>query len=31
MWNGLSLEEIKEPGCWALAIQKELLHAEKCK
>jgi hypothetical protein len=31
MWNGLSLEEIKEPGCWALAMQKEILHAERCK
>jgi predicted esterase len=31
MWNGLPLEEMKEPGCWALAIQKEILHAEKCR
>jgi hypothetical protein len=31
LWNGLTLEELKEPGCWTLSIQKELLHAEKCK
>jgi hypothetical protein len=31
LWNGLTLEEIKEPGCWALAMQKEILHAERCK
>ena len=31
MWNGLALEEIKEPGCWVLTMQKEILHAEKCK
>ncbi len=31
LWNGLSLENVKEPGCWSLTIQKELLHAEKCK
>ncbi|HTS67134.1 MAG TPA: hypothetical protein VMH28_34150 [Candidatus Acidoferrales bacterium] len=31
LWNGLALEELKEPGCWALTIQKEILHAEKCK
>jgi predicted esterase len=30
-WNGLTLETIKEPGCWALSMQKEILHAEKCK
>ena len=30
-WNGLSLEEVKEPGCLALRMEKELLHAEKCK
>ncbi|MEO8592437.1 MAG: PDZ domain-containing protein [Candidatus Solibacter sp.] len=29
-WNGLTLEKLKEPGCWKLAVQKELLHAEKC-
>jgi hypothetical protein len=31
LWNGLTLEEIKEPGCWALAMQKEILHAERCR
>jgi hypothetical protein len=31
LWNGLSLENVKEAGCWALTVQKELLHAEKCK
>ena len=31
LWNGLSLENIKESGCWLLAVEKELLHAEKCK
>jgi hypothetical protein len=31
LWNGLALEEIKEPGCWALSMQKEILHAERCK
>jgi len=31
LWNGLTLEEIKEPGCWTLSMQKEILHAEKCK
>ena len=31
LWNGLSLENLQEPGCWLLAVQKELLHAEKCK
>jgi predicted esterase len=31
LWNGLSLENLEEAGCWALAVQKELLHAEKCK
>ena len=30
-WNGLALENLKEAGCWMLSIQKELLHAEKCK
>ncbi len=29
-WNGLSLEEIKAPGCLLLRIEKELLHSEKC-
>ena len=31
VWNGLTLEELKEPGCWDLSMQKEILHAEKCK
>jgi len=31
MWNGLTLENLKEPGCWTLSMQKELLRAEKCK
>jgi predicted esterase len=30
-WNGLSLENLKEPGCWVLALEKELLHATKCR
>jgi hypothetical protein len=30
LWNGLSLENLEEAGCWALSVQKELLHAEKC-
>jgi hypothetical protein len=30
LWNGLTLEELKEPGCWTLSMQKEILHAEKC-
>ena len=31
LWNGLTLEDLKEAGCWTLSMQKELLHAEKCK
>jgi len=31
LWNGLTLENVQEAGCWVLAVQKELLHAEKCK
>ena len=31
LWNGLTLEDLKEPGCWSLTMQKEILHAEKCK
>jgi hypothetical protein len=31
LWNGLALENLKEGGCWTLSVQKELLHAEKCK
>jgi predicted esterase len=30
LWNGLTLENLKEAGCWLLSVQKELLHAEKC-
>ncbi|MBS1856225.1 MAG: hypothetical protein JST11_12730 [Acidobacteria bacterium] len=30
LWNGLTLENIKDPGCWVLSMQKELLRAEKC-
>ena len=30
LWNGLSLENLEEAGCWVLSVQKELLHAEKC-
>jgi len=30
LWNGLTLENLKEPGCWVLTIQKELLSAAKC-
>jgi predicted esterase len=31
LWNGLTLENLKEAGCWTLSVQKELLRAEKCK
>jgi len=30
LWNGLALEEWKEPGCWVLTMQKELLDAKRC-
>lgn len=30
-WNGLPLENLKEAGCYVLTVQKELLHAERCK
>jgi predicted esterase len=30
LWNGLTLENLKDAGCWALAARNELLHAEKC-
>lgn len=30
-WNGLTLEDITKPGCIALSIDKELLHAAECK
>src|ERR1019366_1610837 len=29
-WNGLSLEELKTRGCYALTVAKELLHASPC-
>jgi hypothetical protein len=29
-WNGLSLQDLKTPGCYALTIEKELLHASPC-
>jgi predicted esterase len=29
-WNGLSLEELKAPGCYVLTVEKELLHASPC-
>ncbi|MBZ5728890.1 MAG: hypothetical protein LAP87_28410 [Acidobacteriia bacterium] len=29
-WNGVSLEDLKSPGCYLLTIQKELLHAVPC-
>jgi hypothetical protein len=31
VWNGLTLENLNEAGCWMLSVQKELLRAEKCK
>ncbi|MCX6628581.1 MAG: hypothetical protein NTW28_13230 [Candidatus Solibacter sp.] len=31
LWNGLTLENLKEAGCWVLSVHKELLRAEKCK
>ena len=31
LWNGLTLENLKDAGCWALSVEKELLRAEKCK
>jgi hypothetical protein len=29
-WNGLSLENVKAPGCYLLKLEKELLHAGPC-
>jgi hypothetical protein len=29
-WNGLSLQDLKTPGCYALTVEKELLHAAPC-
>ena len=31
VWNGLTLENLTDAGCWALSVQKELLRAERCK
>ncbi len=30
LWNGLTLESLKEPGCWLLSVDKELIRAVKC-
>jgi hypothetical protein len=30
-WNGLALEKIESAGCFLLSIEKELLHAAKCR
>jgi hypothetical protein len=30
LWNGLTLENVKAPGCYALRLEKELLHAAPC-
>jgi hypothetical protein len=30
LWNGLTLENVKKPGCYALKLEKELLHAGPC-
>jgi hypothetical protein len=30
IWNGLTLEKVKAPGCYALKLEKELLHAGPC-
>jgi hypothetical protein len=29
-WNGISLEDLKTPGCYALTVEKELLRAAPC-
>ena len=29
-WNGLSLDDLKSPGCFALKVEKELLRASPC-
>jgi dienelactone hydrolase len=29
-WNGLSLQDLKTPGCYALTVEKELLRASPC-
>jgi hypothetical protein len=30
VWNGLTLETVKTAGCYALKLEKELLHAGPC-
>ncbi|HUB83038.1 MAG TPA: hypothetical protein VMB03_29765 [Bryobacteraceae bacterium] len=30
LWNGLTIENVKTPGCYALKLEKELLHAGPC-
>jgi hypothetical protein len=30
-WNGLALEKIESAGCFVLTVEKELLHAAKCR
>ena len=30
LWNGLTLENVKTPGCYLLKLEKELLHAGPC-
>jgi hypothetical protein len=30
LWNGLTLENVKTAGCYALKLEKELLHAGPC-
>ena len=30
LWNGLTLENVKTAGCYALRLDKELLHAAPC-
>ncbi|MEI9973068.1 MAG: hypothetical protein WDO73_14030 [Ignavibacteriota bacterium] len=30
LWNGLTLENVKSPGCYLLKLEKELLHAGPC-
>ena len=30
LWNGFSLDNLKESGCWELTVQKELLNAARC-
>jgi hypothetical protein len=30
LWNGLALDSMKEPGCWLLSVEKELIRAARC-